>query len=207
MPPIQGSRATTGNDPRVAFSLLKRWTLGTYHGLRRKHVDAYLNEFVFRYNRHFHRHVSFEKVLGLAARGGPRDLPRHRRPRRQTRQAEVRNDLLPESSGINLLDPPFWWSRYSRRIRHARSRRSSHLLSGRHSINVEQNSARSTRSIHCPDKFGERRELPSAVGSRSSPSGPRDCGPPRRSMTAKACATCRRASNPRAREVVSQGVV
>ena len=35
------------------FALLKRWALGTYHGLRRKHVDAYLNEFVFRYNRRF----------------------------------------------------------------------------------------------------------------------------------------------------------
>jgi hypothetical protein len=31
------------------FSLMKRWGLGTYHRLRRKHVDAYLNEFVFRY--------------------------------------------------------------------------------------------------------------------------------------------------------------
>ena len=41
-----------------AFSLMKRWSLGTYHGLRRKHVDTYLNEFVFRYNRRFHRHVS-----------------------------------------------------------------------------------------------------------------------------------------------------
>jgi hypothetical protein len=30
-----------------AFSLMKRWSLGTYHGLRRKHVDSYLNEFVF----------------------------------------------------------------------------------------------------------------------------------------------------------------
>src|SRR5271170_2003152 len=45
-----------------AFSLLKRWALGTYHGLRRKHVDAYLDEFVFRYNRRFHRHVSFETI-------------------------------------------------------------------------------------------------------------------------------------------------
>ena len=54
-----------------AFSLLKRWALGTYHGLRRKHVDAYLDEFVFRYNRRFHRHVSFETVLGLAAHRGP----------------------------------------------------------------------------------------------------------------------------------------
>jgi hypothetical protein len=38
-----------------AFALMKRWSLGTYHGLRRKHVDSYLNEFVFRYNRRFHR--------------------------------------------------------------------------------------------------------------------------------------------------------
>ena len=45
--------------------------MGTYHGLRRKHVDAYLEEFVFRYNRRFYRHVSFETVLGLAARRGP----------------------------------------------------------------------------------------------------------------------------------------
>ena len=34
---------------------------------RRKHVDTYLNEFVFRYNRRFHRHISFEALLGLAA--------------------------------------------------------------------------------------------------------------------------------------------
>jgi transposase-like protein len=54
-----------------AFSLLKRWALGTYHGLRRKHVNAYLNEFVFRYNRRFNRNVSFETVLGLASHRPP----------------------------------------------------------------------------------------------------------------------------------------
>jgi transposase-like protein len=54
-----------------AFSLLKRWALGTYHGLRRKHVDTYLNEFVFRYNRRFYRHVSFEALLGLATHHKP----------------------------------------------------------------------------------------------------------------------------------------
>ena len=43
-----------------AFSLLKRWAMGTYHGLRRKHIDTYLDEFVFRYNGRFYRHVSFE---------------------------------------------------------------------------------------------------------------------------------------------------
>jgi transposase-like protein len=69
-----------------AFSLLKRWALGTYHGLRRKHIDTYLNEFVFRYNRRFYRHVSFEALLGLATHHEPtgywdiikRDNPRKR---------------------------------------------------------------------------------------------------------------------------------
>jgi hypothetical protein len=78
-----GSRAITGTIRGLsgtwrivlpwshrAFALLKRWALGTYHGLRRKHVDAYLNEFVFRYNRRFYRHVSLETVLGLAASRG-----------------------------------------------------------------------------------------------------------------------------------------
>jgi transposase-like protein len=54
-----------------AFSLMKRWSLGTYHGLRRKHVDTYLNEFVFRYNRRFYRHVSFETLLGLVTHNEP----------------------------------------------------------------------------------------------------------------------------------------
>src|SRR5260221_8768772 len=53
------------------FSLIKRWGLGTYHGLRDKHLDAYLNEFAFRYNRRFYRHVSFETMLGIASRRGP----------------------------------------------------------------------------------------------------------------------------------------
>ena len=81
------------------FALLKRWSLGTYHGLRRKHVDTYLNEFVFRYNRRFYRHVSFETMLGLAAHHEPasywdivgRDNPRKGDPTlRRTRVAERR---------------------------------------------------------------------------------------------------------------------
>jgi hypothetical protein len=45
------------------FALLKRWSLGTYHGLRRKHVDSYLEEFVVHYNRRFYQHVSLEALL------------------------------------------------------------------------------------------------------------------------------------------------
>src|SRR5260370_31417390 len=49
------------------FSLMKRCGLGTYHGLRDKHLHAYFNEVVFRYNIPFYRHVSFATTLGLAA--------------------------------------------------------------------------------------------------------------------------------------------
>ena len=33
------------------FSNLKVWALGVYHGLRRKHLQSYIDEFVFRFNR------------------------------------------------------------------------------------------------------------------------------------------------------------
>jgi hypothetical protein len=54
---------------RWAFSVMKRWSLGTYHGLRRNHLDAYLNEFIlnefmFRDNHRFHRQVSLKPRLG-----------------------------------------------------------------------------------------------------------------------------------------------
>lgn len=68
-----------------AFALLKRWGLGTYHGLRRKHIDTYLNEFVFRYNRRFYRHVSFETLLGIATHHPPAsywDIIGHANPRK-----------------------------------------------------------------------------------------------------------------------------
>ena len=57
-----------------AFSLMKRWGLGTYHGLRRKHVDAYLNEFVFRYNRRFHRMFHLKSCLGSPHITSPRAI-------------------------------------------------------------------------------------------------------------------------------------
>lgn len=70
------------------FALLKRWGLGAYHGFRREHIDTYLNEFVFCYNRRFYRHVSFETILGLSTEHAPisywdiirRDNPRKGRP-------------------------------------------------------------------------------------------------------------------------------
>ncbi len=85
-----------------AFSLMKRWSLGTYHGLRRKHVDTYLGEFVFRYNRRFYRHVSFETLLGLAAHQQPTsywNIIKRENPRTSTQPKPIPHIDEPELTG------------------------------------------------------------------------------------------------------------
>src|SRR5512132_4219595 len=47
------------------FSNLKTRGLGVYHGLRPKHLKAYLDEFTFRFNRRRTRHAAFATLLGL----------------------------------------------------------------------------------------------------------------------------------------------
>jgi hypothetical protein len=54
------------------FSNLKVWALGVYHGLRRKHLQSYLDEFVFRFNRRRTRHAAFRSLLRIAAAQPPR---------------------------------------------------------------------------------------------------------------------------------------
>jgi ISXO2 transposase-like protein len=49
------------------FSNLKVWALGVDHGLRRRHLQSYLDEFVFRFNRRRTRHAAFRSLLGIAA--------------------------------------------------------------------------------------------------------------------------------------------
>lgn len=69
-----------GNDPNVAeeylpivhlvFSNLKAWLQGTHHGrVGPKHLQAYLNEFVFRFNRRFYPFNAFRSLLGIGANG------------------------------------------------------------------------------------------------------------------------------------------
>lgn len=52
----------------LVFSNLKTWILGTHHGaIGHQHLQAYLNEYVFRFNRRFYPMTAFNSVLGLAA--------------------------------------------------------------------------------------------------------------------------------------------
>jgi hypothetical protein len=51
---LRGQRNPSELLPRVhrVISLLKRWLLGTHQGaVRLEHLDDYLNEFTFRFNR------------------------------------------------------------------------------------------------------------------------------------------------------------
>jgi transposase-like protein len=64
----------------LVFGLAKRWLLGTHHGaVSAKHMPAYLDEFVFRFNRRTAKSISlrFARVVEQAVRARPttyRDL-------------------------------------------------------------------------------------------------------------------------------------
>jgi hypothetical protein len=53
------------------FANLKRLALGVYHGFRRAHLQAYLDEFVFRWNRRRHYRVAFDMLLGIGVKTAP----------------------------------------------------------------------------------------------------------------------------------------
>ena len=53
----------------LVFSNLKTWILGTHHGrIEPHHLQAYLNEYTYRFNRRFYPMTAFNSVLGLAAK-------------------------------------------------------------------------------------------------------------------------------------------
>ena len=49
----------------VVTANLKTWIDGALHGVSKKHLQSYLDEFMFRFNRRFYRAVSFRTLLDL----------------------------------------------------------------------------------------------------------------------------------------------
>lgn len=49
------------------FSNLKTWILGTHHGVSSVHLQAYLNEYTFRFNRRVTPMAAFQTALGLGS--------------------------------------------------------------------------------------------------------------------------------------------
>jgi len=51
----------------LIFSNLKAWLNGVHHGVSPKHLQTYLNEFTFRFNRRFYPFNAFRSLLGIAS--------------------------------------------------------------------------------------------------------------------------------------------
>ena len=57
----------------LVISNLKRWLLGTHKGaVRKHHLQAYLNEYTFPFNRRFWRGPAFIRILGMATKADDR---------------------------------------------------------------------------------------------------------------------------------------
>lgn len=68
-------KASTAKDPSKvlqlahrAISNLKTWLLGTHHGVSPKHLQPYMDEFVFRFNRRRTPMAAFQTLLGIGSR-------------------------------------------------------------------------------------------------------------------------------------------
>ena len=73
-----GSRAAEQFLPvsHLVFSNLKSWLNGIHHGVSAKHLQAYLNEFTFRFNRRFYPFNAFRSLLGIAGEFNCADICR-----------------------------------------------------------------------------------------------------------------------------------
>ena len=82
-----------------AIGNLQQWLIGTYHGVSRRHLQVYLDEFVFRHNR---RTTPMDRVSDPArARDRARANSRTSHPRRP-RSAPIPDQELTTAYGVNL---------------------------------------------------------------------------------------------------------
>ena len=107
-------------DPEVAeqylpiihlvFANLKTWLIGIHHGVSHQHLQAYLNEFTFRFNRRFYPFNAFRSLLGIA---GDTSAPTYADFTR-----ESGGTLHVAVMGVNRIGKPQWTG--ARPLRHQR---------------------------------------------------------------------------------------
>ncbi len=68
--PMKGARDPSKvlRHAHRAISNLKAWLLGTHHGVSPKHLQPYLDEFAFRFNRRRTPMAAFQTLLGIGSR-------------------------------------------------------------------------------------------------------------------------------------------
>lgn len=80
---VQGTPERAGElAPHIhqVFGNLKAWLLGIHHGVDPKYLQAYLDEFVFRFNRRGHPMAAFRSLLGILVAKKPRTLSQFTKP-------------------------------------------------------------------------------------------------------------------------------
>jgi len=59
----------------LVFNNMKNWRNGIHHGVSPKHLQAYLNEFTFRFKRRFYPFNALRSLLGIAGGREPPTYP------------------------------------------------------------------------------------------------------------------------------------
>jgi len=59
----------------LVFNNMKNWLNGIHHGVSPKHLQAYLNEFTFRFKRRFYPFNALRSLLGIAGGREPPTYP------------------------------------------------------------------------------------------------------------------------------------
>lgn len=109
LPFSQAAMKRAGEEPDAVpgvhrvVSNLKTWLRGTHHGVGADHLDRYLDEYVFRFNRRFYPMAGFATLLGLGTALPP------------TTAAEIASPLAP---GATVRPPGRSTGLTSRRFSH-----------------------------------------------------------------------------------------
>ncbi len=101
------------------ISNLKTWLRGTHHGVGADHLDAYLDEFVFRFNRRHNQAAGFAALLGLTTEVPPStawDIT----PRSPDGEAKRRGRATGQTGLVHRNPPPLAEGEKTRRRRRPR---------------------------------------------------------------------------------------
>lgn len=107
----QAAQRRLGGEPSAVpgvdrvTSNLKTWLRGTHHGVGADHLDAYLDEFVFRFSRRHHPKAGFATLLGLGTTQPPTTLEQIHAPR-NTDATQRRRGRATGQTSIRFPNPP-----------------------------------------------------------------------------------------------------
>lgn len=156
------------------FANLKRWGLGTFHGFRAKHINAYLGELVFRWNRKRSFQTAMDLLLGIGQklpRTTYRDIVGNTTEWQRAHRALVLRRVSPDhlrrarrlalDEGMDVLDALDWERKPSAYKRYARKPAAHPVLPPRREGDLRSPARRRvSRLLHADINSGWLRHIP-----------------------------------------------